>query len=254
MRVAMETFPAVADRVGSMARRMAESELHYTIIFGPSSAVVRDILAHRLPYGGRILDMTFGKGAFWRGLDLGGYDVTGIDMKPDDDYVAIRDEMHDIKILGGRDFTCLWEFSNYRYDAVMFDPPFTHHPRKDSYFDRRYNGHATMAGLDHNGIVDQYRKGMAEGYRVLKPGGILVVKSQDEIESNRLRRTTMEVHKIATDELGMRDDGDRYQIPTVLPTVQNKQQRHAKRVGSIWWIFVKPASAREKEKRSVLDL
>ena len=124
------------------------------------------------------------------------------------------------------------------FDVHVFDPPYAHNPGR-MLVNSTYNNRETTTGLNHAGIIQLYRKGMREGHRIQKGKGLMLVKCQDEIESSKQKMSHIEVHDIATKELGM----------TVLdlfilkqktdPVIQHKKQKHARKNHSYLWVFQK---------------
>jgi ubiquinone/menaquinone biosynthesis C-methylase UbiE len=86
---------------------------------------------------------------------------------------------------------------------------------------------------------------MTEAYRVLKPGGLLWVKCQDEIESGRQRWTHMELQARAV-ALGFVDRDMALLIQKAAP-LQFKRQLHLRKNHSYLLILEKPLSTWKKE-------
>ena len=178
-----------------------------------------------VPDGALIADVTFGPGAFWR--LLGGttrFRVIGSDLHPGE---------------GARvaaDFRRL-PYKDQSVDIVVLDPPYMHHGGKSSAPLRaaRYNGH-TIQGFDHRDIIELYRLGMVEAVRVLRAGGMVWVKCQDEIESARQCRSHIEIYQIARD-LGLRDQDKFVVASNPMRTRRWQRQMHAHKNHSYLWIF-----------------
>ena len=85
----------------------------------------------------------------------------------------------------------------------VLDPPYTHHPPARRYMDADYRNYETTRGFSHDDIIRLYRDGMVEGHRILKPGGLMLVKCKDESENGHQRMSHIEIHEIAVKELGM---------------------------------------------------
>jgi methylase of polypeptide subunit release factors len=124
------------------------------------------------------------------------------------------------------------------FDGVVFDPPYVHNPGR-LMVDRNYRNAETTKGLSHEGIIELYRQGMREAVRILRRGGLLLVKCKDEIESGKERRSHIEIYNIAVYELGLTDEGLFALTPKVNPVVQVKQQRHPRKNHSNLWVFRK---------------
>ena len=66
----------------------------------------------------------------------------------------------------------------------------THAAFRDHYS----NGKRTVGGPKyHEAVLDLYFRAGDEARRVLKPGGVLIVKCQDEVSANRQRLTHVEI-------------------------------------------------------------
>ena len=64
--------------------------------------------------------------------------------------------------------------------SIVFDPPFIHAHGKDSVIGNRFGSYPSQKALG-----EMYQQSMEAFYRVLKPGGILVLKCQDIVESGK---------------------------------------------------------------------
>ena len=126
---------------------------------------------------------------------------------------------HDLK-LDGVDFTDL-PYSNAKFDTVVFDPPY------------KLSGTPASGGFDTRFGVDKYEAwqdrmalmvaGLTECFRVLKPGGHLLAKCQDQVCSGAKRWQTDDLTNCA-DRLGHRKI-DRFDyLKTPRP---QRSQRHS---------------------------
>ena len=132
--------------------------------------------------GSVVADVTFGRGVFWRKVDKGLYDLRATDLLDGVD-------CHDLP------------YGDGEVDCVVLDPPYmhspggtahrTHTPFEDHYRNNRSGGQT--GGKYHEAVLDLYRGAGREAYRVLRDRGVLIVKCQDEVCSNRQRFTHMEI-------------------------------------------------------------
>lgn len=153
-----------------------------------NSELFPKILKLHVPKGATIADVTYGKGVFWRNVDLKDYKLIKSDIRHG---VDCRDLSY-------------WKNS---LDCVVLDPPYmeglyrkskSHMAGSGSHkaFREHYsNGEATNgAGPKwHDAVLDMYFKAGKEAHRVLKSGGILIVKCQDEVSANTQRLTHVEI-------------------------------------------------------------
>lgn len=145
------------------------------------------ILTLHVPDGSRIADVTYGNGVFWRNVDLSKYEffpsdiATGVDCRN----LPYQDDS---------------------FDVVVLDPPYMEgllrnnqdHKAGNGSFsafrDYYSNGNEKSDGPKwHAAVTDLYFKAGAEGYRVLKSNGVMIVKCQDEVSANRQWLTHVEI-------------------------------------------------------------
>jgi phage N-6-adenine-methyltransferase len=175
--------------------------------------------------GDRIADVTYGRGLFWRKVDLTQYDFHPSDL------LTVPDRPYDFRRL---------PYRSDDFDVHVLDPPYMHHPSKSRGHGAIYKNAETTPGYSHDDIVQLYREGMAEGYRILKREGLMLVKCKDEIEAGRQRMSHVEIHDIATrEELGMTVQ-DLFVLTQRSPAPHfGRSPRYARKNHSYLWVFVK---------------
>ena len=131
---------------------------------------------------GPVVDVTYGRGMFWRRF------------RPDD-LVC-----HDIR-LDGVDFGALPEPDGYAH-AVVFDPPYSPSGGRTTttvpdYVDR-YGLEKRTPAI----IAAMFRRGLGECARICAPGGYVLAKCDDYVESARLHLGHVDM-LAAADEVGL---------------------------------------------------
>ena len=197
----------------------------FTLVTGDNSDLIKTVADLYLKPGMVVADVTYGKGVFWRKIDTAKYD-----FRPSD--ILTCEKKYDFRHL---------PYDDGSIDVLVLDPPYCHTPGK-LLVEKNYRNAETTAGLDHKGIIKLYRDGMREAFRVLKPGGLLCVKCQDEIESSIQRRSHIEILDIAKG-MGCYDQDLFILTPKTKPVVQQKAQKHARKNHSYLWVFKKPSTS-----------
>ena len=150
------------------------------------------ILSLYVAPGSKVADVTYGQGVFWRKVPDGSYELEATD------------------ILDGVDCRKL-PYKDGEMDCVVLDPPYMHSPggtahstRSHQAFERHYRnnraGNRTVRKY-HDAVLELYSDAGKEAYRVLRERGVIIVKCQDEVCSNRQRFTHVEI-MTAYEELG----------------------------------------------------
>lgn len=145
---------------------------------GGNDSVFPGILRLYVRPGGTVADVTYGRGVFWKNVPRGLYDVRATDIATGTDCRSLP-------------------YGDGEIDCVVLDPPYMHSPGGTAHsahpaFERHYrnNGSGGQAGSRyHQAVIDLY----AEACRVLRDGGVLIAKCQDEVCANRQRFTHVEL-------------------------------------------------------------
>ncbi len=200
-----------------------------------NAEVFPDVLRLHVPRGAVIADVTYGKGVFWRDVDLGDYELKATDLQT------------------GVDATDL-PYEDDSLDALVLDPPYMEGLyRKDTahmagngshgaFRDRYSDGAATEAKAGapkwHDAVLDLYFRAGAEAKRCLKVGGTFIVKCQDEVSANRQRLTHVElINAFEAEDFYCKDLF--VVVRTNKPSVSRvKKQVHARKNHSYFLVFV----------------
>ncbi len=179
------------ERARRIARKSPDGEATSNLIFtagvGTNKDIFPSILKLHVPIRSVVADVTFGKGTFWGNVPKTAYKVKASDIQT------------------GVDCTNL-PYKAGVIDCVVFDPPYMEglFRRSKSHlagsgthaaFRRHYsNGEANNGRTKyHAAVLALYFGGASEALRVLKPGGVLIVKCQDEVSANTQHLTHIEI-------------------------------------------------------------
>jgi hypothetical protein len=195
-----------------------------TCVQGGNSDLVANACLIYLQEGQEVADTTFGRGVFWKKVD-----VSKINLWVSDK-ITCPENSYDFRDL---------PYCDSSFNHVVFDPPYMHSVGNPM-VEANYQNAATTKGMCHKDIIGLYREGMAEACRILKPEGLLWVKCQDEIESSKMMMSHLEIHDIAIGELKMTVQDLFILLQSKTPVLQHKTQKHARKNHSYLWLFKKP--------------
>lgn len=179
-----------------------------------------------------VADVTYGQGVFWKKTDTKRFNLLASDLH--------------MPILAGdgcfrADFRKL-PFADGSVDVVVFDPPYVHNAGdKRVIADKHYKNAQTTEGLYNSDIMELYRQGMTEAFRVISSdGGQIWVKCKDEVEANVQRWSHIAIYNIAL-TLGLcpRDLFVLMPHATIAPNRWDRQW-HARKNHSFLWVFTRP--------------
>ncbi|RLG20530.1 site-specific DNA-methyltransferase [Candidatus Micrarchaeota archaeon] len=209
------------------------SELIVSAYVGTSAEVFPKVLSLHVPRGAVVADVTYGKGVFWRNVPKDAYRLFPSDIKTGVDCRALP-------------------YQDETIDCVVLDPPYmegfyrrqkshlagsgTHSSFRDYYS----NGEETNDGPKyHMAVLDLYIQAGREAWRVLKPGGVLIVKCQDEVSANTQRLTHVEIIN-EYQRMGFYAKDLFVMVRPNRPAVSRiKKQVHARKNHSYFLVFVK---------------
>ena len=126
------------------------------------------------------------------------------------------------------------------FDVVVLDPPYIHSGKGKHITEKNYRG-STIKGLSITDIWKLYEQGMAEACRIVRPGGRILVKTQDTIESGRQRWTHIHLHNVAVGmDLYMRDLMQLFRNPPCETRWAGLKQRHSRKCNSYLLVLEQP--------------
>lgn len=168
-----------------MARKspagVSTNDLVFSAHVGTNDELFPHILRLYVPERSRVADVTYGRGVFWRRVDVRRYRLFKSDLARGVDCRALP-------------------YAAGSMDCVVLDPPYMHTPGGSAHanhqnFERYYrnNGGYRSDKKYHEAVLDLYFKAGDEAWRVLRPRGVFIVKCGDEVCANRQRLTHVEL-------------------------------------------------------------
>jgi hypothetical protein len=191
------------------------------------------LLALHVPAGSTVADVTHGKGVFWRNV-------------PKDMYRLLATDIQD-----GVDCRSL-PYEDESIDALVIDPPYMEGAMRGTAYSEGqqqfgdYYGlqRCSGAGKYHAAILNLYLDGCMEADRVLRRGGVLIVKCQDEVSANKQRLTHVEIIN-AMAARGYYAKDIFIVVRSNRPVVSRiKKQVHARKNHSYFLVLVKAKAAK----------
>ena len=216
-----------------------------------NDVVFPNILKIFVPEKSTIAETTYGRGVFWKKVDTTKYDCHFSDLKTDGLPEFVQ---------GGVDARRL-PYRGLFMDAVVFDPPYMHTPGGTAHnghqnFEQYYANNVEInkevarqiwnetngsPPKYHEAVTDLYFRAAREAWRVLKHGGIYVVKCQDEVCANQNRFTHVEIMN-ELESYGFLSKDIFVVMRTNRPGVSRlkNSQAHARKNHSYFLVFQKP--------------
>ena len=221
-------------------KRINTGEVTSDLVFSSYTANNEDIfpkiLSLYIAEGAKIADVTYGKGVFWKKIDTTKYEFFPSDIKTGVDCRSLP-------------------YSNSSFDCIVLDPPYmeglyrkntdhmagngSHATFREAYSNGKEYDQLQGQPKYHNAVLAMYYSAGAESYRVLKKKGILILKCQDEVSSNKQHLTHVEIINYYAN-LGYYAKDLFIITRTNKPSVSRiKRQVHARKNHSYFLIFQK---------------
>lgn len=207
------------------------NDLIFSAYPGTNDEVFPYVLSLYVEPSSTVADVTYGKGVFWRKVPEGAYKLLATDLA---DGVDCRN----------------LSYEDSSIDCVVFDPPYMHtpggtaHVNHQNYESYYQNNQASSNKKYHEAVLDLYFTAAREAWRVLKNGGIYIVKCQDEVCANRQRLTHVEIIN-ELNEYGFIVEDLFVVLRRGKPGVSRLlKQAHARKNHSYFVVFIKPNGKR----------
>ncbi len=203
------------------------NDLVFSAYKGTNDEVFPFVLSLYVELGSIVADVTFGKGVFWRRVPKDAYRVRATDLA---DGVDCRE----------------LPYEDGSVDCVVFDPPYMHTPGGTAHVDHQnYEGYyknnqAASPKKYHEAVLDLYFSAAREAARVLREGGVYIVKCQDEVCANQQRLAHIEIinelqqYGLVAEDLFVVVRNGRPGVSRLLA------QSHARKNHSYFIVFIKP--------------
>lgn len=181
-----------------------EEELILSAHVERNNVVFPKVLDLHVEDGSSIADVTWGKGVFWKDVNIGKYEVYASDLDPN-------------KSPSGHSADCRnLPYEDNSLDVIVLDPPYAegfYRRNKDmlaggngshEQFRKNYsNGEVldTNGSKYHQAVLEVYYKAGMEAHRALKEDGTLILKTQDEVSANTQELTHIQITNFYEGEL-----------------------------------------------------
>lgn len=164
-------------------------------------------------------DLTWGSGGFWRGNEM---PPIRMDLAPNhESYANLQADIRALPFLPGSLRSC------------VVDLPFIHAPGKASVMGQRFSGYPSQRALN-----ELHWEAAHQISWVMQPGGIVVWKCQDIIESSKQVWNHIKIHMHATASgLHAQDLFILHRSRSGIIGWNQHKQQHARRTHCYFWVF-----------------
>ncbi len=206
---------------------IATNDLVFSAYTATNDEIFPSILSLYVAPSSVIADVTYGKGVFWRNVPTSIYRLLPTDLATGTDCRNLP-------------------YGDGSMDCVVFDPPYMHtpggtaHVNHQNYEGYYQNNRSSSDKKYHEAVLDLYFTAAREAWRVLRKGGIYIVKCQDEVCANIQRFTHVEIinelsaYGFVAEDLFVVVRKGRPGVSRML------RQAHARKNHSYFLVFLKP--------------
>lgn len=218
-----------------------DEELILSAYVARNSEVFPRVLDLHVKKDAIVADVTYGKGVFWKNVNLNDYEVYASDLDPDKSPSGYAVDCRNLP------------YENNSLDVVVLDPPYAEgffRRNKDmlaggdgshEQFRKNYsNGEVldTNGSKYHQAVLDVYYKAGIEANRVLKEDGTLIVKTQDEVSANTQELTHIQITNFYEGELDFYTKDLFITVRSNKPAVSGmNEQVHARKNHSYFLVY-----------------
>lgn len=231
---------------------IATSDVVMSAHLNGNADVFPQVLELHVPEGARVADVTYGSGVFWSKVDVSRYELLPTDIAMGVDCRALP-------------------YENEYLDALVLDPPYMegllrdtkeHKAGNESYsaFRKYYsNGDESSKTWErpdgkpapkwHAAVRELYYYAALEAWRTLRPGGVFIVKCQDEVSANKQWLTHVEIINdcetmgFYTKDLFVVMRLNKASVSRI------KKQVHARKNHSYFLVFIKPEPKKTRHRK-----
>jgi SAM-dependent methyltransferase len=239
---------------------IATTDLIRSAHVGENAELFASIASLYIRPGSKIADVTFGRGVFWKAVDLAELELHASDIEAGEKLAnGIAVESYAAPI----DCRAL-PYPDESFDVEVLDPPYIEGFYRRATSQRAGSGtHSAFAAAYshagaheaggpkyHDAVIDLYIRAGLEARRILRPGGRLIVKCQDEVSAGKQRLAHVEIIT-AYESMGFHSIDLFVLVRTNKPGVSRiVEQVHARKNHSYFLVFEKPRGRAKYPKSS----
>lgn len=201
-----------------------------TNIAGKNDKLISEVARLYFDDGMTIADLTYGAGNFWKSIDKYKYTFFYSDIDPTD------------KSVMKMDFRKTY-FVDGLLDVVVLDPPYMHNGYKATMKDKVWKN-SKKEEFGTKPLHTLYMDGMKEAYRILKDGGLLLLKCADQISSSINTFDHITYYLYAT-MLGFYAEDLFILMNSNHPMMRHNYQYHARKNHSYLWVLRKDINTKK---------